>query len=469
MKTLRNVIDKVNGLRFVIDQLDLKSGLGKRVLMAQPFMVSENQMESEFLIIDQSVELLKDQPKRDFVQTLEIKLDHVKDIQNTIKRVSISAILDDVEFFEIKSFAILCQEISTLNKELELSFLMLPNLQQVVDILDPDRQNIPHFYIYSSYSEQLQELRSAHKKALVGQSDTAEEIRLQALEVEDAIRENLSRKLTIHAPSLQNALEMVAHLDIVIAKAKQAIMCDFARPVIAANCTTFKGLFNPQVKSLLELQQKTFQPIDVDLNPAPCLITGVNMGGKTVLLKTIGLAQYLFQFGFYVPANSASMVIVDQILMSIGDEQSELNGLSSFAAEMMNVDEIIRKSKAEKRILVLIDELARTTNPEEGKAIVNATLDVLSQHNIRSLVTTHYSGLDWNGRKLRVKGLQSEKLTDQLTAKNINDFMDYSLVENESEIEDKQALQIARLLGVDEELLEKATRYLAKSIVKTDF
>lgn len=462
MKTLRSVIDKINGLRFVIEQLDLKSGLGKRLLMAQSFLVSESQMESEFLNVDQSVSLLKDDDRRDLLHTLEIKLNHIKDIQNTIKRASESAILDDVEFFEIKCFAILCQEISILNKDLKLSFLMLPNLQEVVDVLDPDRQKIPHFYIYSSYSEQLKELRLAHKKALLDQSDKAEDIRMQALEIEDAIRGKLSEKLTIHAPSLQNALEMVAHLDIVIAKAKQSILWGFARPVIAKDCTTFKGLFNPQVKSLLELQQKTFQPIDVDLKSAPCLITGVNMGGKTVLLKTIGLAQFLFQFGFYVPATSASMVIVDQILMSIGDEQSELNGLSSFAAEMMNVDEIIRKSKAEKRILVLIDELARTTNPEEGKAIVNATLDILSQHNIRSLVTTHYSGLDWNGRKLRVKGLQAEKLTDQLTAKNINDFMDYTLVENESEIMDKQALQIARLLGVDDELLEKAVVYMKK-------
>ncbi len=463
MKTLRNAKDKVSGLRFIIDQLDLKTGLGNRFLMAQPFLVSENQLETEFAAIEECVVLLKDKSKSKFLQILEIKLDHIKDIQNTIKRVSASAILDDVELFEIKSFAIFSQEISALNIELNLSFLKLPNLQEVVEILDPDRQNIPHFYVYSSYSEQLLKLRSAHKKALLDQPEEAEEIRLRALQIEDAIREDLSGELTKHAPSLQSALEMVAHLDITIAKAKQATIWGLAKPVIAKNCTTFKGLFNPQVKSLLEVQQKTFQPIDIDLKSAPCLITGVNMGGKTVLLKTIGLAQFLFQFGFYVPATSASMVIVDQILLSIGDEQSELNGLSSFAAEMMNVDEIIRKSKAEKRILVLIDELARTTNPEEGKAIVNAALDILSQHNIRSLVTTHYSGLDWNGRKLRVKGLQSDKLTDQLTAKNINDFMDYSLIDNESEIQDKQALQIARLLGVDEELLEKATKYLART------
>lgn len=460
MKTLRSVLDKVYGLRFIIDQLDIKSSLGKRILMAQPFMISKDQLKNEFSEIERCIKLLYNENHIDLFHAIDLKLIHVKDIHNTIKRISTSTILDDIELFEIKCFAILCQEISSLNSDEKFSLLNLPNLQEVVDILDPDKQNIPHFYIYSSYDNRLAQLRGEQKRIQAEDSEQAEQLRLQSLEIEDEIRENLSLKLEKHHVLLQKALEMVAHLDIIIAKAKQAVCWQSSKPIITDEKTSFKGLFNPQVKNLLELQQKTFQSIDVDLLSTPCLITGVNMGGKTVLLKTIGLAQYLFQFGFYIPATNASMVIVDQILMSMGDEQSELTGLSSFAAEMINVDGIIRKSKAEKRILVLIDELARTTNPEEGKAIVNATLDILSQHNIRCLITTHYSGLNWNGRKLRVKGLQTDKLTDQLTPKNINDFMDYSLVENESEIEDKQALQIARLLGVDEELLEKALVYL---------
>ncbi len=460
MKTLKAVIDKVDGFRFVIDLLDLKSGLGKRLLLAQSFMVSEIQLENQFANLTMAVDLVKDDQRYRHLQTLEIKLNHVKDIQNTLKRLSSSALLDDIELFEIKSFAIVCQEISTLNNSLKLSFLQLPDLQKVVDFLDPDRQNIPHFYIYSSYSEELLQLREEEKQMKLEDPTAAEILRLKVIELEDVIREKLSSQLFPFVSDLQRALETLGYLDVMIAKAQLAVKYGFARPIIQHKKTTFVGLFNPQVKSVLNLQQKEFQPIDIEIFANPCLITGVNMGGKTVLLKTIGLAQYLFQFGFFVPAVSASMAIVEQILMSIGDDQSELSGLSSFAAEMLNVDAIIRKSKVSKKILVLIDELARTTNPEEGKAIVNATLDILSEHHIPSLITTHYSGLVWEGRRLRVKGLQTEKLTHQLTAKNINDFMDYSLVENDSETINQQALRIARLLGVDLELLDKAAGYL---------
>lgn len=460
MKTLRSVIDKVHGLRYVIEQLDLKSSLGKRFLLSQPFSVSKIQLETELSNTALAVDLVREKANAGSLQTLDIKLGQVHDIQNTIKRVLGSAILDDVELFEVKGFAILCQEISALNEVLKCPFIALPNLQEVVDILDPDRQNIPHFYIYSSYSNELAQLRAEHKKAQAEFPEKAEEIRLKAVAVEDVIREKLSAQLGDFAPLLQSALELVAHIDVFFAKAKQTIEFGFSKPVISEQQTSYQGLFNPQVKSLLEAQGDFFQPIDIELFMDPCLITGVNMGGKTVLLKTIGLAQSLFQFGFFVPARAASIAIVDKILVSIGDDQSELSSLSSFAAEMMNVNEIVKQSKTQLRLLVLIDELARTTNPEEGKAIVSATLDVLGRQHVRSLISTHYSGLDWSGRRLRVKGLRTDRLTDQLTVKNINDFMDYSLVENDADHAPQQALQIARLLGVDEELLQKASSYL---------
>ncbi len=92
-------------------------------------------------------------------------------------------------------------------------------------------------------------------------------------------------------------------------------------------------------------------------------------------------------------------------MTGIGDEQSELNGLSSFAAEMLNIQAIIAEARAGKKMLVLIDEPARTTNPHEGLAIANALIDLLELLKVRALITTHYSGLKTSCRKLRVKGL----------------------------------------------------------------
>jgi DNA mismatch repair ATPase MutS len=169
------------------------------------------------------------------------------------------------------------------------------------------------------------------------------------------------------------------------------------------------------------------------------------MGGKTVLLRTIALAQAMFQWGFFVPAREAAIAPVDEILTAI-DDPFDTPGLSSFASEMVRLDGMIRRVKTQTRTLVLIDEPARTTNPTEGGAIVNALLDLLAAHNARALVTTHYnvlSGVD----RLRVSGLSDDGST-----------MDYSLIPDYG-VAPHEALRIARILGVDPELINNASKY----------
>ena len=176
------------------------------------------------------------------------------------------------------------------------------------------------------------------------------------------------------------------------------------------------------------------------------------MAGKSVLLKTIALTQHLFQFGFYVPAQKATLRVVEEIITSIGDRQSEISGLSSFAVEILTIDKIIKEGRVGKKVLALVDELARTTNPEEGKVLVGNFIRLTTRLGITTLVTTHYSGIEAPCRRLRVKGLQlAEK--QAVTAGNIGDFMDYSLVETNADEVPMEAFTIARLFGVDEELL----------------
>lgn len=459
-KTVRNNIEKIHGLRFMVEHLDLHSGLAKRLLLSLPLITDKAALAKEISNTTEVFNCLKNPILTGAMSNVCVKLDQLHDIQGTLKRIAAGETLDDVELFEVKRLAMLCQEIAILMDPLALSFFKLPSLQEVVDLLDPEKQRVPHFYIYSSYSGELAMLREKAKQLHTTQPEESEKVRLMAVEIEDGIRQKLSQQLSPFVEALENSLHSVAYLDLAIAKAKQAIALNLVKPEISEENTRYTGLFNPQIKTLLEAQDKMFQPIDIELLQAPCLITGVNMGGKTVLLKTIALSQYLFQYGFYVPAAKAVIAIADQVVTSMGDDQSELSGLSSFASEMMNINEIVRLSRSKTRSLVLIDELARTTNPEEGKAIVNATLDLLSKNGVRSLITTHYSGLSWNGRKLSVKGLSTEKMTEPLTLQNINNYMDYSLVENDSQTSTHRALQIAQLLGVDQELLDKAGHYL---------
>jgi DNA mismatch repair ATPase MutS len=293
--------------------------------------------------------------------------------------------------------------------------------------------------------------------------EQAETLRQKCIEIEDEIRQQLSLQLFNYFSKLEQAHENLAKLDISFAKALQAIKMGLVRPEVASTTTSYTHIFNPWVKDILALKQKEFQPVDITLDSEPCLITGANMGGKTVLLKTIALAQYLFQFGFYIPASQASIVPVDAVFFSLEDEQSELSGLSSFAAEMLNINEIFRSVHSGKKILALIDEPARTTNPEEGRALVNAIVTMLAKSGIRSLVTSHYSNLNVTCRKLRVKGLQFSSAGVKLTFQDINNYMDYSLLEQDTDDVPLDALRIATMLGVDKELIEQATLFLKQN------
>jgi len=177
------------------------------------------------------------------------------------------------------------------------------------------------------------------------------------------------------------------------------------------------------------------------------------MSGKTVLLRTLALSQLMFQFGFYVPAESANMILFDDIVLNIGDQHNELNGLSSFAVEMTNINQIIVESKKGTRIFALVDELARTTNPVEGKLLVSAFIEMMRKYNVCSPITTHYSGIKAECKRLRVKGLSNISESDKITVENINDFMDYSLSEVNTDSVPNEAIRIAEILGVDEEYL----------------
>ena len=209
-------------------------------------------------------------------------------------------------------------------------------------------------------------------------------------------------------------------------------------------------MFHPQVRDALERAGKKFQPVDISFAHTPTLITGANMGGKTVVLKTLTLCQYLFQFGFGIPASEASIAIKDDIMFCIGDEQSIEKGLSSFAAEMKNIDAVIKASREERRLLALIDEPARTTNPTEGTALVQALLKVLAPRHMSLVMTTHYDIEPGTAHCLRVRGFDGGS-------------MNYSLVEVEDGEVPHEALNIAQSLGIDPEWITLAREELETS------
>ncbi len=143
------------------------------------------------------------------------------------------------------------------------------------------------------------------------------------------------------------------------------------------------------------LDPATAVPIDLDLDGLRALvISGPNTGGKTVALKTLGLAALLHQSGLRPPAATAALPVFDQLLADIGDQQSIEMSLSTFSAHIANLMAILRTATG--RTLVLVDELVSGTDPVEGAALAQAVLGALTARARLTVVTTHHPELkEW--------------------------------------------------------------------------
>lgn len=454
----KRAIEQIGGLKYIVGLLNIRSSAGRKFLLSLPFLTQKDELEK---IFDES-ELLfakwNDKDNRRAFSVLETKLSQLRDISSTLRHLKERNVMDDVELFEIKHFALLSNAIREVTKEVELTYFRIPDLLQVIDILDPEQKRIPHFYIYDQYSSELTELRKKINQATLSDKEA---LLFEAEKLENNIRREISEKLRPHAKTMQQVLSELARLDVELAKAEQAVALSLSKPEFSSENTEIIEMFHPQVSFALSQQGKAFQKIDIDIPTQPTLITGANMAGKSVLQKTVALIQTMAQFGFYVPVASAKIVPVEKIFISAGDGQDEMNGLSSFASEMLRINEMISAIKKGTKALVLIDELARTTNPTEGKAIVCGMLDFLIENGVRSLITTHYS-IHLPCRKLRVKGFIESKSNEKIDSKNINNYIDYSLEETTDNEVPHEAIKIAEIIGVDDDILERTKKYLKK-------
>lgn len=464
---LREAIAKIAGFRYMIDHLEIHSGLGRSSLLDRVWLEDAKQIKAELERVEKMVRVVRDSRNQVVLERLRVKLSQVKDIRGTVKRLKEPVVLDDLELFELKNLAFVAEDIREIIKDYPV--VDIPCLGNLVDLLDPEQNRIPHFYIYDSYSEKLSALRAEikQKKREGREEREIENLYFQSLEEEDRVRAELTLQIRMLREEIAETLRAVAYLDILLAKAIQVENMGLVLPEVKDGKKnerlSFQKLFHPQLREILLQEGRKFQPVDVGLERGVTLLTGANMAGKSVLLKSIALAQGLAQFGFYVPAERAEIVPVSDILTCMGDGQDELSGLSSFAAEMLCVNEILLRVKRGEKVLVLIDELARTTNPTEGRAIVNGVIEFLAAYQIRALVTTHYGGIIAPCRKLRVRGFREEKIQGKLTLQNITDYIDYSLLEDASGEVSQEAIRIAEIIGVSRELTDNAKKFLDKS------
>ena len=455
---LRKLVDSPSGFRFMIDNLCTHSSYSRKLLLESSMMYDGIAIEKSYAVMRefyQVVENVVPEPVEGtvsgastssatlYLQTLQYKLCNLKDINNTISRLATSVVIDDIELYEIKNLALLAADVKSILEKISLDkTIKIPNLEDVVKILDPDGLRIATFYIYDSYSEELASLRKKLKEKDVYQ----EEVYNEVMRIEDEIRAELSEKLRPYSESMVSALKSLADVDINISKSLQMKEMGLCFPTLSSNnISSYKGMFHPEVKHILKNEKREYQSVDIDLSMKPLIIMGANMGGKTIVLKTLAMCQYLLQFGFGIPAESADMMIYDEVFCLTTDEQSINKGLSSFAAEMKNIDAVIKASKQNKKILALIDEPARTTNPTEGTALVSSLVRLLQDKEMSLVIVTHYNIKTYNNKCLRVKGLVDGK-------------MNYELVETHEGEVPHEALNIAETLGIEPQWIEMAKK-----------
>ena len=468
MMTFQHKIKEVPGLLHVAENMEFMSSAGRRRMMEQPFLTEAAAIDASLADVQALRSILADTGHALALNKLRHQLMQLHDLQNSIASLRSHVVLEEVELFEFKVFAHLCGYAREALEALGLAARFpLPDLQEVFRLLDPDGTGIPTFYVYDSYDSRLTPLRRRMK--------VCDEVELSALLAEqNAIQleviTRLCDQLHPYADDLAKAMEQMAYIDFTLARAVLAESWNLVAPakqpsasnspaLTHSSIQTFKQLFNPRLKQHNEALGLRYQPVDIDLPAGVTLITGANMAGKTVLLKSVGTAQLMYQFGFPVPCYQAVMEPVEDVVFCIGDEQNEMNGLSSFAAEITRISDVVRRSRSE-RLLVLIDEPARTTNPVEGKALVQAIVTLLQGSRSLTLVITHYSQLGVACRRLRVKGFVEELVDVPLTAQNINRFIDYSLVADDSDEAPQEALRIAEMLACDPDLVASARQFL---------
>lgn len=209
------------------------------------------------------------------------------------------------------------------------------------------------------------------------------------------ILEKLTAFLRPHVPALRKAYLFLGIVDFIRAKAKFALTINATAPLLVENQSLeWHRATHPLLYLAHQKQNKPIIPLSIKLDHENriVLVSGPNAGGKSVMLKTIGLVQYMAQCGLLVPASPDSKVgVFKNIFIDIGDEQSIENDLSTYSSHLTNMKHFVNFSN--KFTLFLIDEFGTGTEPSLGGAIAESILEQLLRSKAYGVINTHYTNL----------------------------------------------------------------------------
>jgi len=277
------------------------------------------------------------------------------------------------------------------NAEAGEDYVTLRNDRFVIPVRAENRRSVPGIMHSTSgtgqtvFLEPFETVETNNQLVQLAEEEAAEIVRILS---------ELTARLQILRLPLIAAAETIAELDSVFARARFARDFDAAIPEFAARTELqLVAARHPVLEDKLRRENRMIVPMSLALggDERVLVISGPNTGGKTVALKTTGIAVLSAQSGIPVAAQRAVLPLFDRVLVDIGDEQSIAADLSTFSAHMLNLKSMLQAATPQS--LVLVDEMGTGTAPEEGAALAVALLDEFRAKNCIVLATTHHDRL----------------------------------------------------------------------------
>ena len=339
----------------------------------------------------------------------------LKDIRRSVARCE-EGPLNEVELFELKRFLLQSELIAPvfaqINAQARLDGIEIRAQSEALALLDLDGQHAATFFIPDAYSQTLRaarkEKRQVEEALRRAGSEAeraplmAERARLAAAEDEEerAVRAALSEKLRPFLTGILSCMDAIGAFDFTLARARLAQRYGGVMPELTENTLEMEDLVNPRSADALQERKREFTPVSIEAGKGATVITGANMGGKSVALKTIALNALALSAGMLPFAKRARLPLFAGIHIVSEDLENVDRGLSSFGAEIVRFNEVLAAcglgdgaGKPEGFHMILLDEFARGTNPEEGAMIVRAVTRYLNRQNVMAVLTTHYDGV----------------------------------------------------------------------------
>lgn len=427
----------------------------------------EGELEEELDRVDRALQM--EERQRDM---LTHALSHFRDIRNSFRRAP-GAPMDVVELFEVKHFLLSLERLTEAYAPSPLPGVEITLRRDLLDLLDPSGRRLSVFSVEPAFEPALERIRKEKKQVELELREAEGEAREPLLarrreltaeedRAELAARKRLTTALLREKGFFFDAMDCVGRLDLVLAKAKLARKLGCTRPTVCEErIVTVTEMFHPQVAERLENCGLHFTPVSVELGEGTTVVTGANMGGKSVALKTVTLNLLLMHTGFFVFSRRLCAPLFCSVNLICTDGQSVEQGLSSFGAEVWALSELLRE-EGERFFFLALDEFARGTNPREGAVLAGALVRHLGSLPCVAMLTTHYDGVAAAARRhyqvAGLSGLSKEEGAGAEALKELPLLMDYRLVPAPSDAPcPKDAMKVCRLLGLEEKLMAGLT------------